>query len=368
MHPLRIDFGYRRSPSGENSFRFEIDSSTPFTAFGYFWDFRFTNIFRYRPDVGEPFFFQNITGLSVHVPFRSTTFTIGFEEQLFLNQENPSEHHATYGEFQQGVFMTSMPYASWRIPTGLSVSRYGEVAYTPHVSTTFIHELQGFPLPDFRKGPFLDFGHSIGFGRVDWVGNFRNGLSVSVGNSYRYRLMEHAALPNDERFFPSLSATATGHFAIADFFAISTRLMYRHWFLDYHRHGSAADAVRGFHDGVFSANYMLSLNMDFPVRVVTFKPSRWYDNRRLALFDFEAHLSPVLDFAFFDGFMSGKEQHFNFRNMSVSGGLEFIVFPDFIRNLYLRLGIAANLRELFNIRYIPSGTNREIYLIMGHFY
>ena len=79
MNPLRINLGYKYDEEKRSSFQFDVLSNMPFNAFGYHWEVKFYNSFDYRPMVEEPYFYQNVTGLSMEVPFRKTTFTFGFD-------------------------------------------------------------------------------------------------------------------------------------------------------------------------------------------------------------------------------------------------------------------------------------------------
>jgi hypothetical protein len=367
MNPLRIDLGYQYDENQRSSFLLGVFSSTPFRAFGYDWNFKFDNTLSYRPQVSEPYYYQNISGLSMELPFRTTTFTFGFEESTNLNEENADQYQAQYGEFQNGLYMASKLFTSWEIPTGFMVSQFGELTYNPGISVTFNHEFPKWPLQDIRKGPFMGFYHSLGFEKIDWHGNYREGLSVFFNNAYTYDFFRMNN--NEEPLSVSYSLTGTGHFIINDFFAISSRLMYRQWFYHYPEYYTeASDAIRGVADRAISADYMLSLNMDFPLRIPLFTPSKWFHSRKLGFFDFELHVSPIIDMALYHD--PETETSFSFKNIAATGGFEFIVFPLSFRSLYIRLGLAWNLREFFEARPVkfPEGDNREIYLIMGHFY
>ncbi|MDR2718088.1 MAG: hypothetical protein LBB89_08500 [Treponema sp.] len=368
MNPLRIDLGYSYDENNRSSFILGVFSSTPFRALGYTWKFRFDNTFNYRPDVDEPYYYQNVTGLSVEVPFRTTTFTFGFDETFNFNEENSDRYKIQYGEFQNGWYMSSHLFTSWEIPTGL-VFRYGELTYTPDISATFNHELPDWPLQEFRRGPFMGFGHSLGFEKIDWHANYRQGLSVFVSNSYNYDFFR---LNNDQNpLSVSYAFKGAGHFIISRFFGISSRLMFRRWFYhDPEYYEKAGDALRGIRDDAISADYMLSLNLDFPLRVVVFAPPGRSNKPRSGILDFELQISPVVDMALFHYRDPLTEISFDTKNIVATGGLEMIIFPAFMRNLYMRLGYVCNLRELYTTRPIkfPSGENREIYLIMGHFY
>jgi len=370
MSPLRIDLGYHRDIDGRNSFEVMLDSSIPFSAWGYRWNFIFENVFQYRPGSYEPFFFRNTTGLSVELPFRRTTFTVGFDESFILNQDNPRVHrvneegvpwYSIPDNFQSGLYMSSRLFASWRVPTGVTTRNFGELTYTLSPSVTFNHELPNWPLQDFRRGPFAHFSHSLGFGRVNWHGNYRSGLSVSLSNTFSYDFFRYDRL--QDPFHASLTFSGTSHFIVTRFLGVSTRLQSRHWFF-FNGQGyfdNAGDVLRGIADRSMQAENMLSLNMDFPFRALVFTPSQWLNSNRLRLFNFELHLSPMLDIAMFDDPRTG-------RDVAATGGLEFIVFPEIMRALYLRLSIGVNALEALRIRGIPGGNNREISFGLGHFF
>jgi hypothetical protein len=374
MNPLRIDLGYKYDENNKNSVVFEVDSDTPFKAWGYNWNINFDHFFSYRPDMEEPFYYKNVTGLSMELPFKATTFTFGFEESVTLNEENDDK----YGGFQDGVYMATKLYTSWKIPTGLDIFDYGELTYTPEISATVNHELPGIPLDEFRKGPFMDFSHSLGFDRINWIDNYRRGFDVSIDNSYRYDFYKTG--PEEKKLNIEYSFTGKGHVIITDSFGISAQLRFRNWFFhDPAYYDSAADVLRGIRDKSLHADYMLSLNLDFPFRVFRFLPSQWLGVSKLRLFDFDLHFSPIVDLALYHD--PGSETAFHPKNMLASGGAELIVFPAFMRSLYIRVSIAWNFVESINkpggsylpsglpvIPQLPGGDNREIFIGIGHHY
>jgi len=367
MHPLRIDLGYNYNEDKQHSFLFGVYYNTPFKAFGYYWNLTFDNTVQYRVDA--PVYYQNKTGLSMDLPFHLTTFTFGIYETLLFNDENSDwAKENGYGQYQDGMYMSSNPYISWKIPTGMTVSRFGELTYTPEISATFVHEFPQWPLDAHRKGPFMGFSHSLGFDKIDWHDNYRDGLSVYMGNSYQYDF-------NQMLYSGSFSFTGIGHFIVREFFAVSTRLMYKYWFSsDETWNGEYASLyLRGIADKSITAYQMFSLNLDFPFRLFVFMPSKWLNNKKLSFFDFEMHFSPVIDLALYyqKDFDFDKDRTMYYPGeTAASGGVEFVVFPLFMRNLYVRVGFAVNLKEFLTARPIklPDGDNREIYLIMGHFF
>jgi len=351
MSPLRLDMGFIHDEQGNNSYSFMLDSNIPFRFLKLNWNFNFDNFFDYRPDLDQPFYYKNITGLSAELPVGFTVFTFGFDESLVLNEENDDIYKSLYGEFQDGLYMSSKPYISWEIPTGFQAGKWGELTYTPRISAVFNHELQ-MPLDDHRKGPFLIIENYLGFNRVDWIGNFRKGGDVGVWNSYSHDFYKSGN--GMQAWIIDLNFTGIGHFIITDFFGISARFNYRHKFFDDNGYAQAADVMRGILDKEVNAEYMLSLNLDFPVRLLKFKLSEWLNRPKLRIFNFELHLSPVIDAAFYRASVNSNSDNPN--NFIVSGGAEIVVFPEFFRSLYLRVSMGWNFTDFSN------GRNNELYI------
>jgi hypothetical protein len=354
MSPLRLDLGYIYDEKGRNSLILELDSNIPFRAFGLNWNIKFFNAFNYRPDTGQPFYYRNITGLSVELPVKFTAITIGFDESILINDENADIYKPLYGNFQDGLYMSSNPYIAWKIPTGIEAGEWGELVYTPGISATLNHEFPAWPLDDIRKGPFLTFSHTLGFRHIDWIGNFQRGLDVFIYNSFNSDFFNYDRGANPLK--ADLKLSGTGHFIVNNFFAISSRVMYRQWF--YMEQASmqtgSGDALRGILDKDINADYMLSLNLDFPARVLKFSPSVWFNNPILRIFNFDLHLSPIIDTALYHDPV--KNIDFNFKNILVTGGMEAVIFPEFFRSLYLRISFGWNLTDF------SGGRNSEIYI------
>jgi len=365
MNALQIDAGYNYDEDERETYLLGVYFDIPFMAFGYYWNIYSGNTVQYRAET--PVYSENVIRLSMDMPFRSTTFNFGINERFILNQENPDwVKEAGYGTYQEGLYMSTNPYISWRIPTGLSSSRFGNLTYTPSISATFNHELPGWPLPDSRKKPTLNFSHSLGFGNIDWHANYREGLSFSLSNSYQYDF-------NRTYYDISLNFTGIGHHIFKEYFGVSARFMYDYWYSsNWTDGGYVSYNLRGVADTSIIAYQMLSLNMDFPFRLFLFTPSEWFHNRKFRFFNFEVHIAPVIDLALYyqKGLDNDKKTLYYPAEYAATGGLELVVFSNFMRNLYVRLGFAIDLKEFIKARpiRIPDGDHREIYLIMGHFY
>ncbi|MDR2942475.1 MAG: hypothetical protein LBV17_07795 [Treponema sp.] len=358
MSPLRIDLGYSYDENKNNSFFFMFDSNIPFTAYGLNWNIKFYNDFTYRPDTELPIYNGNITGLSVELPAGFTIITAGINESFILNEENEDVYKPEYGYFQNGFYMSTNPYISWKIPTGIDAGGFGEIIFTPGVSAIFNHEFSEWPLDDIRKGPVLIFKQNLGFSRIDWIGNLRNGMDVYIYNSLDYNF--YKANNGKNPWTDKLIFSGIGHFKITDFFGISTNLMYRQWIFYDYGYAFAGDVLRGVIDKDIFADYMLSLNFDLSFRLLKFTPSVWFNKQKLRLFNFELFSAPFIDLALYKDPINKTE--FDIKNIAVTGGFEVIVFPEFFRSLFIRASIGWNLKN------ISDAGDIEIYIGTDFFY
>jgi hypothetical protein len=369
MTPLRIDLGYLYNEKAQQGVLLEIDSDVPFQAFGYSWNLNFDNDFNYTQ--GSPLYYKNTTGLSLDLPVKKTTLTFGFDQSLLVNEENNTSDAIDDGPyFRDHWYMASELYAQWKIPLGLAVGSLGALTYTPKLTGTIKYRPNG-ELGEYRKGPAVTPSHTLGFGDINWKGNYRSGLEVSLTNSSTYNAGRTS-------WDNTISFSAIGHLPVSEDLGISGRLMYQHWFFDansiplaygseyFHVYSDGGDVLRGIKNNRLPAKYMLSLNMDFPVRLFRFVPSEWFRNPRFHFFDFEVHGSPFIDIALVRDPVHNIS--FSPKNIQAAGGLEVIVFPLAMRSLYLRLSLGTELRELVKTgRFFPSG-NRELFIGVGHFY
>lgn len=372
MNPLRIDLGYQLDAEymdnffknlSKGNFVFSIDSDTPFTFLGYTWTLNFDHNFAYTYD--QPLYYKNTTGIAIEYPVDLMTATFGFEEATVANEDNEKEYEHDYiperdGSRFKDLYMASTLFVSYKIPTGFFVEDYGEITYNPKLSGT-INITPGEDVGYLRQGPKVAFDHTLGFGQIDWIENFRRGIAASLGNDNSYNFFR-------QEWSSSAKFSLTGHFILPKLFGVSAgisgRAQYRHWF---HGHSNdAADALRGILDKAMAANSMLSLNLDFPFQVLRFTPSKWLNAPKLKLFDVDAHISPILDLALVNDPVHNLS--LSPRDIQATGGVELIIFSHFMRSLYLRISAGVNLREMLAVRGIPDGNNREIFIGLGHHY
>ena len=382
MGSIMSGFGYGQR-GDDRGVDFWIEADISFFAAGLEWNVLSFHYFLYA--FGRPAFYQNMTGIAVRLPWRSAPLTVGIRQFFTVNQAPSAESVWIYGRDLSDLYA---PYgtteifalreivllsASGSAAAGIS----GDLVYTPElaarVNYPFTHENR--PLSETHS-PSATFSHALDFGRIDWLGNFRSGLSLSLSNAFNWYFNR-----DDAPFRASVAASAVYHRPITEFLGVSSRLMYRQWWQWSDRmndgsggwipHFNAGDVIRGVldsnmwrtRDSDIWADRILSLNVDIPIRVLQFHPSRWFNNPRFAFFEVDLHFSPFIDLALISGPYNmlkadpREGSRFAFEDIVATSGFEFIVFSGFFRNLQLRVSAGYNLRN-------PRGIHRwdELYI------
>ena len=354
MGAVKLDLGYDQKDNKQNV-NFAIDSSIPFNAMGLNWNFIFNHSLGYT--YNEPFYYQTLTGLSLELPYQLTKLTLGFNQYLTVNEKNTDEDKDIYGlgERFYGPYGSTELYANLKIPFGIEVGDYGEVSYTPGLSGRINYPYGGM---DESRKPLVTLSHSIGFGRVDWNGNYRKGLQASISNSYGWYFDRV-----DAPLKISVEGNASVYRQFFKFLGLSARFNYRQWwhwsdmeshFIPYY---NAGDFIRGVLNTDIRAHQIFTFNLDIPVRIFRFWPSDWFNNPKFRFYNFEMHLSPFTDMAFFKGPYSKIKNpenphegasNISFEDMINTAGFEVIVFPGFFRTLQIRASLGYDLNRIRN--------------------
>ncbi|GAB1484337.1 hypothetical protein MASR2M78_31550 [Treponema sp.] len=361
MQPLKIDLGYTIESDDLGSGNFakgafftEIDSNTAFVFFDRDWIFDFDHYIAFSSSDG--FEYENKTGLSLAYPLGSTLLTIGAYQGVSVNEKNSTRYREEYGErYEDHWYLSNWLEASWDIPTGIRIDGFGDLQYIPRAEFRNNYR-PGGDIGEERRGPTAMIGQSLEFGRINWVGNFRRGLEVVLDNenTFNFDTMDW----NRE-----ISAETTAHLPINSFFGLSSRFEAVLYFDDYD--DKAGSPLRGILDDSVRADRALYLNSDFPVRVIRFMPSLWFQKRSLRIFDFEQLWTPFIDAALLH---DPEKVELNDQNVLLSGGLEVVTFPLFMRSLYIRISLGFNLREAWDSKSLPNGDGREFFFGLGHHY
>jgi hypothetical protein len=403
MSLFKVDAGYTYTKSAPSSgYRHHalalLDGAVPFSAFGLLW-----NVHAYSktllalsggPDVNT----DNTLGISARVPLGDTTLTLGFAEGFTAAPPGETREidwqdsvftadalvdSAAYrpqaDDGRELLYFSSTPYVNWKVVSDWKLPALGAPGAPLGASPEY--ELQaaggvkyspGGTLARPERGFELALRQRLGFAAVGWNGNFRNGTLMYIQNENIYNF-EYDVINS------SVAFVFTRHQKIAGFFGISLRFRCKQWFMPeedlvFQSAAEAGSVLRGVPDKLLRASTAFSLNADFPFRLFMFMPSLWFSNPKLRYFNFELHISPVLDIALVEGTLYGerlmplKDISLDFQNIIVCGGFEFMVFPLSWRSLFVRLSVAFNLKGAATTDEQPPPLSPEIFFGIGQFY
>jgi hypothetical protein len=359
MSPLRVDLGYQLNTRKESNFNFLIDTDIPFSALGFNWSVNFDNQIDYSWK--ESLGYVNTSGISMELPWRRSTFTFDLTHEINWYDKNSFwEQSQGYGKFFTGLFNTISSGAEWELPTGVDVFSFGELIYVPKIRQSINYNPGGWDMTewrDLRQSHTTSLDQTLKFGRVDWIGNFRRGLDVYFENDNEFNYTRRA-------WNNSYTINAAAHFIPVDYLGFTSRLQFRHWFYNFPRnlYHEAGDNLRGVLNTDVAADFMLSLNLELPYRI-GIRPSKWFKTSKLRFFNFELFLSPFLDFA-----IAHLPKPYNGQDTLTAyyaGGMEFLLFPDVMRSLYIRISAGFDLDEFFKDYSIPPP---EFFFGLGHFF
>ncbi|MDR2768488.1 MAG: hypothetical protein LBB82_09225 [Treponema sp.] len=364
MTPLKLDAGYQQK-EGKDYGTFLLDTGLPFQALGLHWFLDFDNELVFSP--GEALSYRNITGLSVDLPAGRSNVAVGFNQSFIVNEEDEDDPVSLY--FDDIWYLSSELYGVWKIPFGIDTG-YGELYYAPELSLLANYR-PGGDIGEYRSGPSVTPGHGLGFERIDWRGNFREGASVLFHNTNEYNTYHKSW----ERRF---SVSAAIHHPFTSRFGVSARFMAQFWPDEPYKF--AGDVLRGEKNNYLVAEKLVSLNLDFPFLLYRFLPAERYNRRALRFLEFEQHWAAFFDFGLFEGEYrreagkDGKRKLYTTEPCSwadgliITGGLEVITFPYRWRSVYLRISLGYNLLEMIRTRGGIKDEEKEIYIGLGHFY
>jgi hypothetical protein len=300
----------------------------------------------------------------MELPWRRTTFIFDIAHRINWKARNEFLAEADYGIYFDGLYNAVDIGVDWEIPTGLNIFSFGELTYIPGITESFNYNPGNWDMYEWenlRKTVSTNLSQKLGFGRIDWIGNFRKGLEVSFRNSNTYN---HTR--NTWNIDNSLNATA--HFLFTDFFGITSRLQFRHWFINFPHplYRNAGDTLRGIPDASLWSDMMLSLNLEFPFRVLSAKPSDWFNSSKMRFFNFELFVSPILDMGLVH--LPSPQNNQKTAEFHSTAGLELLVFPEFMRSFIIRFSYGIDLGSAFNTgKIIPPGGG-EFFFGLYHFF
>lgn len=228
------------------------------------------------------------------------------------------------------------------------IDNWGKIYYTPFFSGTYYWDFDGINEKNTDlTSPELSFGQTLSTGRVNWIENFRNGLSASITNSFAYNFQTYS-------FKPSVEGELQVYKAF-NRFALSSDI---YVFAVMNGTKSFGDRLRGIRDKQYfsedTGDHMyekacesagaLVVNFDIPIRICRIYWDQIPGIRKIKFakyFNLEAQISPFIDFALFHNEASGTA--FNPKDGFLCGGIEGIIYPLRVRGIQVRASFGVDL-------------------------
>jgi len=323
MKALALNLTYTRDEHNKNGFGGSLSFSVPFQLLGHDWSVGVDQDLSIYPD-GTPA--TSITSIGLGVTFREFGFPLSFTatQGLSFNPEGIVDDPDSY-------FLTDSVNLGASIPTGLVVGRFGDLSYNPSINLAYNWSFDGPLEYTNREGVTPSFYHSLSFGRVDWEGNLRAGLSASLSNSVSYNAYR-------EVFGVYLDAGAYLYANLRERFGIASRVT-GYYRLSGDERTDQGGPLRGILDARIDGEAVAFASLDFPVKLFHFPAHLLIKKNWL---DFELQVSPFLDAAV----VKRKGETLGTRDFWYSGGLEFIVFPEVMRTFIVRASAGVDLDAL----------------------
>lgn len=371
MEEMAGDFNFAIEQDNENDdpeykFGFNMEFATPFRL----WKFNasWVNDIEVSYTLGESTPEWNLqTGLDLELPFDAFSVKFAFNQSFIrdLDYEDYDEN-GTMVHYGDGTYFVENAKIS--VPIILQKVRdWGNIYYTPYIEATYNWDFDGISdlYPKYKSndgllGPAMEIGQSISTERINWIENFRNGMSASLTESVSYNFETYT-------FSPGISTELKAYKAFKHF-CFSTDI---YAFAYLNSNVSIGERLRGIRDeqyfdsdtgdGDKKACYTpgaVVINLDLPIRI--FKV-HWEDVPVIKhipyvrYFDMEVQLSPFIDIAFIKNRSTGTI--FDYRDGFLAGGIEAIVYPLKWKGIQVRGSLGVDLGR--KMPYIKGKLNQD---------
>ncbi len=345
METLKLDLDYTITTTKKNEFGETLEFKVPFRLIDRDFKVGLSESLTYNAD-DNSYDFRAVLSLGVDIPFLQRMWTIGVSQGYYYDDKD------FYGD--RYYYQTILSFGT-EFETPITVGKWNHLLYSPKVygKTNYRPDRE---LSEARRGYGPGFYHEVSVERVDWLGNFRNGGGLSVGNDLYFDIPKDAW----ER---KITWSLVGHRAFG-WLGISGRFsgLYafdKEWGID--PDDDLGAPIRGILDDRLEGNLVFYVNTD-----LLFKMWTWFMDPYL-----EVQAGPFFDYAL----TKQKNRAINWKDNSwYGGGFQVLVFPRFARSLYIRGSIGWDLEAVLKDYRLTGTSSRdgfkryEIFIGLGHHY
>ncbi len=334
---LNTDFIYKKNQENKSSGSLGFDFEIPFEKNAVTYSVEVESSLGFEQGAYPSFNFG--TGFNVSYTYKIAHFNTGVTQEIDVYEEDEKPYY----------YFTNKLYSSVSLDL-YETEKHGTLTWTPYFS---IKKRWNFKKDDknFLKGVDLDWSHSLGMSRVNWVNNFRQGFSFSVGNSYSYNT--HRKGPVDISF----NTGATGFYSFFDRIGIYSRFDY-YYNLHDSKSNRAGEHLRGILNRRISSDTAFSLNIDLPIKVGVVEFDKISGIKWSKYLSFELHIVPFLDMALTHD--PKTNSYYKAKDGWYAGGYEIIVYPLKLRSVYGRISVGYDLSELKNVKGLRKSKGKAV--------
>jgi hypothetical protein len=346
LQELEVNFDYERTEDDEDLFTISSNFSIPFNLLERRWRLIFEQDLQLE---AEEFDLSLALGLGYDFEL------LGLGWQAIYKQ---TFRYISDDEYNDTAFNMSSVFVGTSLGLPVYLPGVGQLSYAPSILAETTYRPGG--MSDQRRGVILSFDHAVQAGGFDWVGNYRNGQSLRVGNENSYNVGKgewdtaitargavYRALwqPYPEVWPKAGVSAATSAFYLIDGADEDQE--------------DAAEAARGILNDTMNGDLGVFLNLDAIITVWTLRPI------------FEGQFGVFFDTALvrdLRGDFYGSTAFDAERDLRFGSGIEVVGFPLFARSLYIRGSLGFDLREIADGTSPLDGDAREIFIGLGHHY
>ncbi|UTY24868.1 hypothetical protein [Treponema denticola] len=270
------------------------------------------------------------TGLSASYKFGLDwlTLTAGITQSINVSA-SPSEKDY----YLKNGFYTSLTFDIYKNQT------LGTIKWTPYFGIDGNWKFTKITKEN-KKGLNINWSHSFGMGKVNWINNFRQGFTVNLDNSYKYNTYKKGNVDI------SFNLETKGFYSFLDRIGLYGRFDFFYNLFGKTSSEHTGKILRGILNNRIETDTAFSFNFDVPIKIGVFKWEEITGVEWTRFFGFELHIVPFFDMALVHD--KNTNTYYNPKYGWYSGGLEIIMYPIKMRSIYTRISYGHDLREINN--------------------
>ena len=338
----------------EYAFGINFDYDFPFKT-GPFLN-TWANDFEFSWTIGENFpEFNYETGVSFSLPLSSHFLTLSLTQSIIRNEDYSSYNDSLYAKENASI---SLP-----LTIGM-IGNSTKVVYTPSINFTYNWDKDSINiLNEDLASPYINVAQSISTSHINWVGNFRNGFSLSTTQTFGWNFQTELFIPSVSFEFKYLKSFKYLGLC-SDFYCFAM-------LNSTEKVGSRLRGIRDnqyFSDGSYYALKVpaaVVLNFDVPIHLITTDWLGWGKNlfgpyesmsstskkifkvphKLFSVLNFELQASPFIDIALTRNRVANTI--FKLQDGFYSGGIEVLIYPLKWKSFVVRTSLGFDLGKFF---------------------